>query len=104
MSPKTKTLAGHACWQAVLISPSFTGRFSSLATSSARRIRWMQNVHFSMMPLVRRETSGFSCSFNGLGHDGLNQVKKRTVYGQLFAQNLVPTHRLYTCAFKPSGV
>jgi hypothetical protein len=31
---------------------------------------------------------------SGLGHDGVNHVKNRTVYGQLFAQNLVPTQRL----------
>ena len=47
-----------------------------------------------MMPLVRSETSGLSCSFNGLGQDGVNQVKNRTVYGQLFAQKRVPTQRL----------
>ena len=57
-------------------------------------MRCTQNVHFSMMPLVRIETSGFSCSLSGLGHSGVNQVKYRTVYGQLFAQKRVPTQRL----------
>ena len=35
--------------------------------------------HFSMIPLLRIDTSGFSCSFSGLSHQGVNHVKKRTV-------------------------
>jgi len=57
-------------------------------------MRCTQNVHFSMMPLVRTETSGLSCSLSGLGHSGVNHVKYRTVYGQLLAQKRVPTHLL----------
>jgi dipeptidyl aminopeptidase/acylaminoacyl peptidase len=34
----------------------------------------------------------------------LNQLKRRTFHAQLLLQKRVPTHRLYTCSFSPSGL
>ncbi len=34
----------------------------------AHSMRWTQNVHFSITPLVRTVTSGFSCRFRGSAH------------------------------------
>jgi hypothetical protein len=59
ISPKTIASVGHDCWQAVTMSPSWTGTPSALARSFPSRIRWTQKVHFSMTPLVRTVTSGF---------------------------------------------
>jgi hypothetical protein len=41
-SPKTIASAGHACWQAVTMSPSRTRRFSFSAWIFAPLIRWTQ--------------------------------------------------------------
>jgi len=41
-SPKTIASAGHACWQAVTISPSRTRRFSFSDWIFAPLIRWTQ--------------------------------------------------------------
>jgi hypothetical protein len=46
----------------------------------------MQNEHFSITPATRTATSGLCCNCSGSGHFGSNQLKNRTVYGQLFAQ------------------
>jgi hypothetical protein len=57
-----------------------------LAWPSAARMRCTQNVHFSMTPTVRTETSGLSCRWSGFGQLGLKKLKNRTLYGQAFAQ------------------
>ena len=59
---------GQVCWQAVRMSPSFTGRFSSRARSLPAMMRWMHIVHFSMMPSWRTVTSGLSCTSSGAGN------------------------------------
>ena len=74
------------CAHAGFSSPSFISRFSDLASCVVALIRCTQNVHFSITPTSRTETSGFSCSCSGLGHCGLKKSKKRTLYGQAFAQ------------------
>ena len=52
--------AGHACWQAVTISPSRTRRFSSSERIFPSLIRCTQYVHFSITPRHRTVTSGFA--------------------------------------------
>src|SRR3974390_1153003 len=49
---------GQACAQAVVTSPSRMARPSPPARSLASARRWMQNVHFSITPLVRTVRSG----------------------------------------------
>ena len=70
-SPKTIALGEQDCTQAGLNSPSFRSRFSPSAWISAARMRCTQNVHFSMMPTLRTETSGFSCRCRGFSQTGL---------------------------------
>ena len=86
MSPKVIALVGHACAQAVTISPSRSWRSSVLRVDLGGRMRWTQNVHFSITPAPRTVTSGLSCRLSGSGHSGSNQLKRRTLYGQLFSQ------------------
>jgi len=85
-TPNVIARVGHACWQAVTISPSRSCRSSVFAFSSANWIRCTQNVHFSITPAPRTVTSGLSCRFSGAGHSGTNQLNRRTLYGQLFSQ------------------
>ncbi len=48
-----------------------------------------------MTPLLRTVTSGLKAQFIGSGTSlNPNQLKTRTLYGQLLAQYRVPTHRL----------
>ena len=49
-------------------------------------MRCTQNVHFSITPTSRSETSGFSWSCSGLSQDGLKKSKNRTLYGHALAQ------------------
>src|SRR5664280_80502 len=93
-SPKTIARAGHVCAHAGTIAPSFTGLCASLAAFSPNRMRCTQKVHFSMTPLERTVTSGFNCMFRGFGNSGSCQLNTLTLYGQLFEQYRVPTHRL----------
>ena len=67
-------------------------------------MRCTQNVHFSMTPLARTITSGFSARFSGSGTYQLYDqwLKRRALYGQLFAQNRVPMQRFGTMTFRPS--
>ena len=58
---------GQAWAQAVVNSPSWSGRPSSRAWFCAPRIRWMQKVHFSITPRARTVTSGLSCRLSGAG-------------------------------------
>ena len=67
-------------------------------------MRCTQNVHFSITPFSRTVTSGFSCQFSGSANSYVNQLNTRTFHGQFCAQYRVPTQRLYTCPFSPSGV
>src|SRR5216683_3196645 len=85
-SPKTIASAGHDCTHAGCTSPSRSGLASCFASSSTRLIRWEQKVHFSITPTGRTETSGLSCRVKDSGHAGSNQLKNRTLYGQLLAQ------------------
>jgi hypothetical protein len=39
-----------------------------------------------MMPFERTVTSGFNCDASGSGQPGSDQLKKRTLYGQLLPQ------------------
>jgi hypothetical protein len=66
------------------------------ASWPVRRIRWMQKVHFSMMPRLRTVTSGLSWFFRLSGHSGSQKLKKRIWYGQLLAQNRVHHHNAGT--------
>src|SRR5579885_1787637 len=102
--PKTIAFVGQAWAQAGVISPSLTSLPSSFALSSPKRILCTQNVHFSITPLVLTVTSGFNCQLRGSGHLYVNQLKRLTLYTQLFEQYLVPTHRLYTITLRPSGL
>jgi len=63
MSPNTMASAGQACWHAVTISPSATGRSSFSLAILARVMRCTQYVHFSMTPRLRTVTSGLRPSF-----------------------------------------
>ena len=66
--------------EAVLKPMIRTGKgFWALVDNSTRRIRWTQKVHFSMIPLNRTVTSGLSCSANGSGNSGVNQLKVRAL-------------------------
>jgi hypothetical protein len=65
--PNVMAPVGHVCWQAVMMSPSRTARFSSRARSLPATMRWMHIVHFSMMPSWRTVTSGLSCTSSGAG-------------------------------------
>ena len=78
--------AGQVWAQAGVISPSATGRPSRLAVCSAARMRCTQKVHFSMTPLERTVTSGFSCQSSGRTNWVSRQLKVRTLYGQLLEQ------------------
>ncbi|MGC4084917.1 MAG: hypothetical protein QM736_23080 [Vicinamibacterales bacterium] len=49
-------------------------------------MRCTQNVHFSITPTSRSETSGLSWRWSGLSHTGLKKSKNRALYGQAFAQ------------------
>ena len=68
------------------MSPSFNSRSSAFAAMVVALMRCTQNVHFSITPTSRSETSGFNCRCRGLSHDGLKKSKKRTLYGQALAQ------------------
>ena len=59
---------GQLCAHAVWISPSRTGRPSSLAFPLPSRMRWMHIVHFSITPFERTVTSGLSCQLSGSGN------------------------------------
>src|SRR5215212_7562044 len=55
---------GHACWHAVLIVPSGTctapdAPAFTFCAIFAPSMRCTQKVHFSIMPRMRTETSGF---------------------------------------------
>ena len=78
-SPNTIASAGQDCTHAGCTSPSASGRPSSFASRFPRWIRCTQNVHFSITPPGRTETSGLSCNSSGSGHSGSNQLKNRTV-------------------------
>ncbi len=92
--PNTIASVGHARWHAVTTSPGRIGRFSTSATCSAARIRCTQYVHFSITPRDRTVTDGLYCSDASSVRSYANQLKRRTLYGQLFEQNRVPTQRL----------
>src|SRR5207244_13485653 len=94
MLPKYIARVVQVWTQAGTTSPSRTSRPSSLAFSSPLRMRWIQKVHFSITPRARTDTSGFNALSSCASHFGSKKLKKRTVYGQLFAQYRVPTHRL----------
>ena len=79
-------VAGHDCAQAGFSSPSFSSRFSASACCSVALMRCTQNVHFSITPTSRTETSGLSCRWSGLSQIGLKKLKNRTLYGQALAQ------------------
>ena len=87
---------GHVCWQAVLISPSRTGRFSFSAVILTSLMRCTQNVHFSMTPRERTVTSGLRCilmvRFSLSAY--CTKLNRRTLYGQLLEQYRVPMQRL----------
>ena len=78
--------AGQVCAQAGVMSPSFTSTRRTRASFWAKRMRCTQNVHFSITPPLRTVTSGLSCRSSGAGNSGGNQLKRRTLYGQLFSQ------------------
>src|SRR5262249_43085895 len=59
-SPNTIARDGHACAHAVVNSSAASGRPSRRARCSASRMRCTQKVHFSITPLPRTVTSGFS--------------------------------------------
>src|SRR5262249_176778 len=85
-SPKTSARPEHDSTHAGLTSPSLSWRFPAFPSICAAAIRWTQNVHFSITPTSRTETSGLSCTSSGRGHCGLKKSKKRTLYGHAFAQ------------------
>src|ERR1700678_3554197 len=106
MLPKTIASAGQAPWQAVTISPSRPARFCSSDKIFAALIRCTQYVHFSITPRLRTVTFGLRIPYR-LGVEESENKKKlnrRTLYGQLFEQYRVPTQRLYTISFNPSGL
>src|SRR6185295_4397983 len=105
-SPKTIASAGHACWQAVTISPSAIFRSCFSDSIFAALIRCTQYVHFSMTPRLRTLTFGFRPSLRlGVVQSWYSRkLKRRTLYGQLLEQYRVPTHRLYTMSFSPSSL
>src|SRR4051794_28248841 len=95
----------QAAWHAVFTDPSFSGVPAFLASSLAACRRCWHIEHFSITPLLRTTTSGFStifpsscCAGLTIAKSGLllksNQLKRRTLNGQLLAQYLVPMHRL----------
>src|SRR5690349_20821752 len=98
MSPNMMAPVEHAAAQAVTTSPSFRVLFSFLALSFPAWMRCTQKVHFSMTPRERTVTSGLRTILprsvfiavltfaNCLLSWYLNQLKRRTLYGQLFAQ------------------
>src|SRR5688572_17322852 len=99
--------AGQPAWQAVCTAPSATlpSPFAIFASTRAWSRRCTQYVHFSITPRARTVTSGFASIFS-VGESVFEYWKKlnrRTLYGQLFEQYLVPTHRLYVCSFSPSS-
>src|SRR5262245_36914365 len=104
MSPNMIAPDGQADWHAVRISPSWIGRPSRSATISAPRMRWTQKVHFSITPRLRTDTSGLrpSLSVSVCQSANVRKLNRRTLYGQLFEQYRVPTHRLYTMSLRPS--
>ena len=59
---------GQVCCQAVMMSPSFTVRFSSRAWSFPATMRCTHIVHFSMTPSYRTVTSGLSWTLSGSGN------------------------------------
>src|SRR5439155_17869406 len=64
ISPNVIACVGQDCMHAVSMSPSWTGTPSAFARSLPSRMRWMQNVHFSITPLDRTVTSGLSTSLS----------------------------------------
>src|ERR1700734_931690 len=68
-------------------------------------MRCTQYVHFSITPRIRTVTSGLNSIpwISGSCLWKLRKLKCRTLKGQLLAQYRVPTQRLYTMSFKPSG-
>ena len=122
MSPKTIASVGHDCWHAVWSRPirscirrSFSCRSSSDFASAACTLsfstsirapfnRCTQYVHFSITPRSRTVTLGLRISLRtGVFLSWYwRKLKRRTLYGQLFEQYRVPTHRLYVISFNPS--
>ena len=82
-SAKVNALVGQAVTQAGSRLSSPIAAWSSVLRSrlstviSARRIRWMQKVHFSMMPRLRTVMSLFSWCLIRSGHTGSHQLKNR---------------------------
>jgi len=79
MLPNVSAPVGQLCAQAVVNSPSRTFLPSSLALSFADRIRWMQKVHFSIIPTSRTCTSGFTIRSEGSGQWCCHQLNRRTL-------------------------
>src|SRR3954471_24616046 len=107
MFPKRIACDGHACSQAVLISPSRTDRSCFSDSIFAELMRCTQYVHFSITPRLRTVTSGFFCILSVSGpSSGLysKKLNRRTLYGQLFEQYRVPMQRLYVISFRPSSL
>jgi hypothetical protein len=72
-----------------------SARFSVRALTSALRTRCTQNVHFSITPRSLTVTAGFRAIRTVAALPVyLNQLKRRTLYGQLFEQKRVPMQRL----------
>src|SRR5262249_38872715 len=87
--PKVIARVGQDWAQAGVTSPSAIGRPWSFAFWRAPAMRWTQNVHFSITPWPRCVTSGFNINGSGSGQFSSaksNQLKRRTLYGQLFEQ------------------
>src|SRR5690606_9989101 len=102
----------QATWQAVFAIPSFIGSPLPLASSFAICRRCTQNEHFSITPRLLTVTSGFNTirvrssfissrvpsSYRLSSKQSAplksNQLKRRTLYGQLLAQYFVPIQRL----------
>src|SRR4029434_11230023 len=78
-SPNPSAWAGQACAQAGLISPSPSLRSSALAWIVAALIRCTQNVHLSITPTSRSETSGLSCRWSGLSPGGIQRDTQHNV-------------------------
>ena len=78
--------AGQPWAHAGCSAPSTSSRFSALASLLATLMRCTQNVHFSITPTSRTETSGLSCSCSGFSHCGWKKLKNRTLYMQALPQ------------------
>ncbi len=76
--------------------PVVSGAPPVVAVISASRMRCTQEVHFSITPRARTVTSGLRARRVTGAAPALKsyQLKRRTLYGQLFEQKRVPTQRL----------